>query len=232
MPPPTFQSLSQFANSSNTIVAVWNQYANYKPGTFYVLQMSQAADGNYDVVYNGTQTQAAVRNLNMATTYYFKVAAGYTPSAGATAQGPLSTGTSYATAGNPSAPVMTLSKYGRDYLVVSWQAPNDGGCVLTEYRILYANTSAGPWNTLDVQPNATSLQYAETALPYHSLTIFTESNSLDCFPRLPTSSRFKQSTGSVPAPWSHSTLPPIQVLNSFQHRVSNTRYSALRRFCL
>lgn len=51
MAPPNYESLSSFVNSSNTIVAVWENYANLQTGVFYVLQMSHSQDTGFQVVY-------------------------------------------------------------------------------------------------------------------------------------------------------------------------------------
>lgn len=55
--------------------------------------------------------------------------------------------------GNPDAPSLVLSQYGRDYLQVSWNLPNDGGCDLVNYQILFSNDSSS-WTPVVILPDA------------------------------------------------------------------------------
>lgn len=151
---PFYESLHAFANSSDTIVVAWEAYPNATGSYFFILQISNDINGEYSTIYVGEEHRYVARNLTTATTYYFKLAAaqGSPHNTSSVTVGAYSF-SNYSTSGSPSVPALRLSQHGRDFLTVSWTAPYDGGCVLTNYVLEISNNSVS-WTPSSIAPSS------------------------------------------------------------------------------
>ena len=117
--------------------------------------------------YTGNQTEFIMRNLTMGTTHYFQIAAAVRRQSLPDLIGPFSNISSCSTSGTsclhslfpllsskidteltsflyikglPQSPLLNLQQHGRDFLVLSWDTPNDGGSLTMKYLINVSGT--------------------------------------------------------------------------------------------
>lgn len=124
--------------------------------------MRNTSNSEFETIYTGSSTKFTVTGLASATTTYIKSIFKYFKQ--------FHQWYVFCTLylfifsftnddlGPPSPPILTLSQYGRDFIVITWNSPNDGRSAIDRYVIYFSNSTDGPWNNI-ANITGSSLRY-------------------------------------------------------------------------